>query len=90
MVVDDGVALGDVGRPLPGEERLVARRRFFERGLVLRDERGLRGRVRPRALRELRAVLGPSARVSELIQEADRNGDGMIDRQEFADLLRRL
>lgn len=39
---------------------------------------------------ELRAVLGPNARVNELIKEADRNGDGMIDRREFANLLRRL
>merc|ERR1719421_2575627 len=38
--------------------------------------------------KELRAALGKDAAVSALIQEADKNGDGKIDVQEFNDLLR--
>ena len=38
--------------------------------------------------KELRSVLGEDAAVSSLIQEADKNGDGKIDFQEFNDLLR--
>mgnify|MGYP001975267030 FL=1 len=37
---------------------------------------------------ELRKALGQDASVSSLIEEADRNGDGKIDYQEFRDLLR--
>jgi len=38
--------------------------------------------------KELRAALGKDAAVSALIQEADKNGDGKIDVQEFNDILR--
>lgn len=38
---------------------------------------------------ELRQTLGKGANVEDLIQQADRNGDGKIDYQEFCDLLRR-
>ena len=37
---------------------------------------------------ELRKALGQDASVRSLIEEADRNGDGKIDYQEFRDLLR--
>ena len=37
---------------------------------------------------ELRQALGKDVSVDALIQQADRNGDGKIDYQEFSDLLR--
>jgi len=38
---------------------------------------------------ELRQTLGRGANVEDLIKQADRNGDGKIDYQEFCDLLKR-
>ena len=37
---------------------------------------------------ELRQALGKDVSIDALIKEADKNGDGKIDYQEFSDLLR--
>lgn len=39
---------------------------------------------------DLRASLGPSANVEDLIQKADKNKDGKIDQAEFCEMLKNM